>query len=233
MRRSLKNKTKFSNDAYTEIVDKFRICDFSFIPMQRLESRERSFFHAFMPGAKTAITVYYPVKTLSGWNWYLPDGKLSGERCDIDDRCREVCGYIRDTLIKKGMDTQIVPYPQNSGLQFRFVAAASGIGEIGKNRFYLHPGWGSRVHLRVLATDMESEPLCSIMIKTNKVCLDCGKCVSSCPAHALDNGFDGLRCREFRMLRGEYNPVGDKGFLPYCRKCMMVCKAGKEISHQG
>jgi hypothetical protein len=34
MMRSLKNKMKFSIDAYTEIVDKFRICDFSFIPIR-------------------------------------------------------------------------------------------------------------------------------------------------------------------------------------------------------
>lgn len=211
---------------YTDLIDKYKECDFSFIPIEKLEPREKEYFKKFMPDAKNIIVVYYQVKNLKDWTWNCPDGNILSERCDINDLANEVCQYIQETLIKNNFPAKIIPYPQTSGLQFRFVAKATGYGEIGKNCFYLHPDWGSRVHLRVLASEIKSDLLCSIKLKTNKVCLNCEKCIKICPANAFENGFDGLKCREFRKKRGEYIPFGTKGLLRYCTKCLTVCKAG-------
>lgn len=48
-------------------------------------------------------------------------------------------------------------YPGESGLQFRFVAEAAGLGRVGTNAFLFHPAWGPWVHLRVMATTAELE----------------------------------------------------------------------------
>ena len=214
---------------FNKLVKKYNECDFSFFPVIKLNEREKEYFNKFMPDSKTVIVVYYPIINPRDYLWYCPDSKLNKERCNIDDWASEICEYIRQVLINNNRDTKIVPYPQTSGLQFRYVALASGCGELGKNAFYLHPVYGSKVHLRVLASEIESKILCSIKIKTQNVCLNCNECIKSCPADAFKNGFDGLKCRAFRKKRGEYIPFGEKGILRYCRKCVYSCKAGVGI----
>jgi epoxyqueuosine reductase QueG len=215
------------NDIFSKLVDRFKECDFSFIPLPKLEPREKEYFKKFMPSVKTAIVVYYPIKSLKDYTWYCPDSTLQSERCNIDDWANEICVHIKEEFITNNFNTLIVPYPQNSGLQFRFVALASGCGQIGENAFYLHPRWGNKVHLRVLATEMTSELLCSIEPKTDRVCMECEKCIEICPAGAFETGFDGLKCRTFRKKRGEYIPIGEKGLLRYCTICLRNCNAGK------
>jgi epoxyqueuosine reductase QueG len=222
----MKTRTDNGKHFFPHIIEKYKECDFSFIPIKGLKQREKEYFKDFMPEAKTAIVVYYPVRNITDWTWFCPDGTIASETCNIDDWVNHICIDIQKTLNANKVNTKAVPYPETSGLQFRFVAVAAGVGEIGRNAHYLHPEWGVRVHLRVLASELETDLLCSIEIKTNKVCLQCNKCVDTCPARAFENGFDGLRCRQFRKNRGEYIPIGPRNILRYCKKCVMVCKAG-------
>ena len=120
--------------------------------------------------------------------------------------------------------TKIVPYPGQSGLQFRFVAQSAGAGEIAKNAFLLHQQWGPCIHLRVLATQAPTKNRPRRVIS---VCNDCGACVSACPAGAIqDNIFDGLKCRQFRKARGEYNPIEPEHEPRYCEICADMCPIG-------
>ncbi|MBN1799720.1 MAG: hypothetical protein JW822_14180 [Spirochaetales bacterium] len=220
-------RTHAANNFYAGIIKTYKECDFSFIPIHYLKEREKQYFKRFMGEAKTAIVLYYPVKNIMDWTWNCPDGTIASETCNIDERAATICKDIQNSFITNSINTKIVPYPETSGLQFRFVAIAAGYGEIGRNAHYLHPQWGVRIHLRVLASEIQSSLLCSIKTKTNKVCLQCNRCIDTCPADAFKNGFDGLQCRRFRKNRGEYIPTGPKGILRYCKKCVMVCKAGK------
>ena len=62
----------------------------------------------------------------------------------------------------------------------------------------------------------------------DQFCDVCGVCISECPAHAISqNTFLGLRCRSYRKARGEYEPHGPEGLLPYCEQCVRVCPKGK------
>lgn len=202
-------------------------CDFAIIPLTKLDIREKKYFNSFMPDAKSAIVIIYHVKNIKDWIWYCPDGTAKSERCNINDWCNDICNYIKSELDSKKINTKIVPYPHESGLQFRYMALASGYGEIGKNAFYLHPEYGPRVNLGVIASELESDIYTTIYKKINKVCLNCNKCITNCPANAFKYGFDGLKCREYRKAKGEYQPYGKKGILRYCMKCFILCKAGK------
>ena len=175
-----------------------------------------------MPCAKTAVVVGHHVATKEEWKWYVSaNGR---EHCAADDHTRNLCLQLKEALIKQGFPTEVVPYPGESGLQFRFVAQSAGAGEIAKNAFLLHPQWGPWIHLRVLATQAPTKNKPRRVIS---VCNDCGACVSACPAGAIeDNTFDGLRCRRFRKARGEYNPIGPKHELRYCEICADICPIG-------
>ena len=200
-------------------------CNLAAVPVEVLPARERQFFASFMPDAVTAIVMAHHVVTEEEWAWYSTAS--SGDHCDADDHLRGLCEAIRDQLVKEGFRSQLVKYPGESGLQFRFVAEAAGLGKIGTNAFLFHPEWGPWVHLRVMATtakvDLRSE------LSGDQFCDACGLCISECPACAISQDtFQGLQCRSYRKDRGEYEPHGPKGLLPYCLRCAWVCPKGRQ-----
>jgi epoxyqueuosine reductase QueG len=201
-------------------------CDMATVPVRALPERERTFFAAYMPKALTAITVAHHVTTEEEWTWYMP--AVGEERCDADDHLRKICEAIRDQLVKQGYHADLVTYPDESGLQFRYVAQAAGIGRIGTNAFLFHPAWGPWVHHRVMGTSavLDLRPTLS----GDQLCDACGLCVNECPARAIDyESFDGLKCRTYRKARGgEYDPRGPEGLLPYCLQCAWVCPKGEK-----
>ncbi len=177
-----------------------------------------------MPSAKTALVLGHHVTTKEEWTWYATD--IGGEHCESDDHCAQVCDLIKTRLEENEVVTQIVPYPGQSGLQFRFVAQTAGVGKIGINAFLLHPDWGPWIHLRVMATEAVIELEAETPLE---VCNDCGACISACPAGAIQEKlFDGLQCRAFRKAKGEYTPFGPKRVFGYCKICADVCPIGKK-----
>ena len=206
-------------------------CQFAQISIHNLYEKEKDFFKSFMPDAVSAISVAHHIVAENEWTWYQPQEGL--ERCDADDHTFGVCNRIKDELENRGFKAKIVPYPNETGLEFRNVAKYSGIGQIGKNAFLIHPDWGPWVHLRVIATDANSDAktqakMVSILENTpNEICGDCMKCIDSCPAGAFKNGFNGLICRKYRKDNGEYTPIGQDQVYKYCKICASVCTLGK------
>jgi epoxyqueuosine reductase len=201
-------------------------CQFASVPIHSLSTREKGFFRLFMPEARSAIVVNHHILTMKEWTWYQP---LEGcERCEADDHVFDVCLKIKDVLRTHGYQSKIVPYPGESGLQFRYVAQSAGVGKIGKNAFLLHPTWGPWVHLRVIATTAPTAKLHFVAQKHQDVCGDCTRCIDSCPAKAFTDGFDGLVCRKYREEKGEYNPIGNERVYRWCEKCALVCPLGKK-----
>jgi len=211
-------------DIVKAIVDPLTCCDVWTVSIDALGNREATFFQGFMPTAKSAVVLGHHVVTEEEWQWYaMEDG---GERCAADDHAASVSKGLQNALTAHGYPAEIVPYPGESGLQFRFVAQAAGAGEIGTNAFLLHPAWGPWIHPRVLATEgpSRSKPKgdCS------PICDACGVCSSACPAGAIqDTLFDGLLCRRYRAAQGDYTPVGPQGELRWCTICADICPIGQ------
>ena len=206
-----------------QILESSTCCNLATVPVAGLQERERVFLASFMPKVVTAIALAHHIVTEEEWTWYAPGNSL--ERCAADDHLRDVCQEIKKELEKRGYETEIVKYPLESGLQFRFVAEAAGLGKIGNNAFLFHPVWGPWVHLRVMGTtanlDLQPE------VSGDQFCDECGLCISECPAQAIsENSFQGLQCRSYRKARGEYDPQGANGLLPYCKRCILVCPKG-------
>jgi epoxyqueuosine reductase QueG len=178
-----------------------------------------------MPEAAAAIVVCHHIVTTEEWTWYQPSG--SHERCAADDHTLEVCVNLEDRLAECGFQSGIVDYPGESGLQFRFVAQAAGLGRIGRNAFLLNSDWGPWVHLRVLGTTASLEKRAPLEL--GEICTKCNRCVDACPAGAItEGGFEGLQCRAYRKERGEYTPIGKVGVYDWCTMCAQVCPIGDQ-----
>ena len=179
-----------------------------------------------MPDAASALVVCHHVVTREEWTWYQPPE--GGERCDADDHAFEVCFRVVEELERQGFQTKIIPYPGESGLQFRYVAQSAGDGTIGKNAFLLHPEWGPWVHLRVSATTAPTKKTPFLARTPQDMCGDCTKCIDSCPAQAFAPGFNGLVCRKYREENGECIPTGAERVYQYCEICALICPLGEE-----
>ncbi len=211
-------------DIVKAIVDPLTCCDVWTVSIDALGNREAAFFQGFMPTAKSAVVLGHHVVTEEEWQWYaMEDG---GERCAADDHTKGVCKDLERALETHGYPAEIVPYPGESGLQFRFVAQAAGAGEIGTNAFLLHPAWGPWIHLRVLATEAHTKS--KRKANSVQVCDSCGACILACPAGAIQDAvFDGLLCRRYRAAQGEYTPVGPQRALRWCTLCADICPLGQ------
>ncbi|WP_455392180.1 4Fe-4S double cluster binding domain-containing protein [[Eubacterium] cellulosolvens] len=215
---------------FSELSKEYPCCKFASVPIHFLQDNEKNFFKSFMPEAISALVICHRITTIKEWTWYQP--KDGHERCDADDHTWKVCTEIKNNLENNNFQSKIVPYPGESGLQFRYVAQSTGLGIIGRNAFFIHPEYGPWVHLRVLATTTPSENELSTTHLTHINCGDCSKCIDSCPAEAFNNGFNGLVCRKYRQDKGEYIPVGKERTYKYCLICALVCPLGEKPKRQ-
>jgi epoxyqueuosine reductase QueG len=68
----------------------------------------------------------------------------------------------------------------------------------------------------------------------DQLCDACGLCIPECPAQAISaDAFQGLKCRAYRKARGEYEPHGPEGLLPYCKRCLWICPKGERPVPRG
>lgn len=108
----------------------------------------------------------------------------------------------------------------------RYRAVKAGVGFRGRNGMVIVPGVGARVFLAEIFTTAElpaSEP-CAEEI----ACADCGRCVASCPCHALqgDGTLDARRCLSYLTIehRGDLPPdTPASGYVYGCDICRLVC----------
>jgi len=123
-----------------------------------------------------------------------------------------------------------------SPIHERELAAAAGIGFIGKNTMLIRPGLGSYLVLGVLLVDLELEPDPRDPVRR---CGRCELCIEACPGGALVGPYevDARRCISCLTIerRGAL-PAGTR-LAPWvfgCDRCQEVCpynaRAGRELT---
>ena len=114
----------------------------------------------------------------------------------------------------------------------RTLAAAAGLGWIGRNGCLLVPGLGSYVLLAEIISNLPLQPDGPIPTE----CLDCRKCVATCPTAALDGCglLDARKCVSYLTIehRGPIDPalwpaMGTTVFG--CDICQAVCPHNRHL----
>jgi len=85
-------------------------------------------------------------------------------------------------------------------LHLRKAAVEAGLGSRGKSDLLITKEYGPRVRLFGVITDANLEPTPK---DENNYCINCSKCIESCPSGALsESGCDPKKCARFAMKHG-------------------------------
>lgn len=104
------------------------------------------------------------------------------------------------------------------------LAFNAGLGVIGKNRLLINDKYGSLCFIGYVITDMPLE----VSTPQEGSCLNCDKCVNSCPTGTLVNG-DFSKClSEITQKKGELSELEEQTILKNksafgCDVCQLVC----------
>lgn len=118
------------------------------------------------------------------------------------------------------------PVPYSGVFPHKTGAVLAGLGWIGKNGLFIHKDFGPRVRLGTVLTDLEL-PSNNTILKSE--CMNCNRCVNSCPALALTGNewtvgtershlVDAKACSEY--MNQKFKHIG-RGSV--CGICIKVC----------
>ncbi len=134
----------------------------------------------------------------------------------------QLAAYIRelgfDAMAHHEREEQVLQVP---------IAVEAGTGELGRLGILMTPGYGPRVRIATVTTDLPLVPDDPIDIGVQKMCSVCKKCASNCPSGAIPKG-------EKEVLRGVKKWViepkkclgfwgTDKERWDDCSTCISVC----------
>ncbi|MDP4151989.1 MAG: DUF1730 domain-containing protein [Bacillota bacterium] len=125
-------------------------------------------------------------------------------------------------------------YTDNSPFKEVKLAAASGLGLIGKNGLLITKDYGSFVFIGEILTDMlfdEYDSLSEIL-----KCENCGLCIEKCPGGALSgHNFDKTLCvsgvtqKKGELSKTETDLIKNSLTIWGCDICQIVCPHNKDI----
>lgn len=111
------------------------------------------------------------------------------------------------------------------------VALKCGLGVLGRNSLLINENLGSWIFIGYALTDLpldDSAPL-------NGSCINCGRCVKSCPGGALKDGFDINLCashisqKNGDLSEKEKSILKKSGYIFGCDVCQTVCPMNVNI----
>ncbi len=162
--------------------------------MAYLESRREARLdpRALLPEARSAVCValdYRPAEEESAlWRGVARYARGRDYHNVMTRRLRKLARRVREAF--PGAQTK--PYVDTGPILERDLAAAAGLGAIGKNTLLLHPEAGSQFMLGELLTslNLDADP------PIGDLCGSCTLCLEACPTGALPEPFrlDSRRC---------------------------------------
>lgn len=140
---------------------------------------------------------------------------------------------LRQWLIEKQPGALVRGVVDTAPLLEREMAAAAGLGWIGKNTLLLNRRWGSYFFLAALLCDLDL-PVDAADEKS--YCGTCTACLQACPTNAFPSPFvlDARRCISYLTIehRGEIEPeLQDQlsGWIFGCDVCQQVCPWNRKV----
>lgn len=132
----------------------------------------------------------------------------------IEDAGYEACPIFPnpDAINNMGVPVEPDRPAPNVAPDFDYAAVACGLGEIGLSGQFLSPEFGHRQRFQMIITDAElgSDPLYS----GEKLCNQCGACISGCPLGALS-----VENTKIRVICGKTFPVAELD-KKLCESCL-------------
>ncbi len=180
-------------------------------------------------------------------DWW--DGRGTPGNRILIDIVKQTSQQIENDL--KVTSSKLSYYVEKGGIFLKDAAVLAGLGCIGKNNMLITPSNGPRIRLRALLLNAKIHSTGPIAFDP---CADCKVyCRRVCPENAMDQkaaifetiefsdhlpGREGVYNREICNVRmekdvaksSENNSENNNGKQPevkYCRKCELVCPAGK------
>lgn len=135
--------------------------------------------------------------------------------------------YHAARLLEQRMSEAGLFAKANVSYPAREAAVRAGLGIVGHNGLLIHPVFGTRVVIILMATEIKPEA--KALDAKGKTCLQCGRCAKACPSGAIDES--GMahpqRCLRNFMMEGVIAPeearekIGNR--LLGCDICQRVC----------
>jgi epoxyqueuosine reductase len=188
-----------------------------------------------LEGTQTIITLAYPYPAAKP---STPDGYTAArytapEKDDYHLRLKklgkDLCACIRELF--PGSRTRVCV--DTAPILERSIAAASGIGFIGKNNMLIIPGYGSYCYLVEILTTARF-PIPAHKEHENE-CGACTRCIDQCPSGALKAPFhlDVTRCLSYLTIESkgdiDTESAGNMGNSFFgCDVCQEVCPFNRE-----
>ena len=192
-----------------------------------------------VPGAKTVVVGllnYYVADKQPVGAPYIAQSGMAKE--DYHVVMKGMLSRLEEQIVKEGGDDVVSHQHQHlfcdsAPILERRWAQRAGLGWIGKNRQFIHPRFGSFVHIGILILNEELDHYSTAF--ENDGCNNCDICRKSCPTGALrGNLFDARKCISYltierkEELENKYKKVVADN-LYGCDICAKVCPYNQNL----
>ncbi|GAB7014927.1 4Fe-4S binding protein [Methanogenium cariaci] len=184
---------------------------FAEVGIADIPAPDRDYVSEFLPGAGSVIIF---AREIPAPVYRMPPKEKTGEMLKIAEALDKTAVSLSGLLKESGIPARPVPLylpvtitdGRVRGLvRLKKIAAAGGLGEIGKSSLLLTPQYGPRVFISGVVTghavpgtqngDAEKETV----VPAPPLCTGCGLCVKHCPGNAFGpDGVDAFRCLTIR-----------------------------------
>ena len=118
-----------------------------------------------------------------------------------------ICHFIERETGLPALPTMTGPWSLGRSFSHRHAAVAAGLGEFGWNKAVITPKYGERVRWGAIVTQLELTP--DPLYSGEKLCSECGLCVSKCPTGAVppisDENAETFECAGKTFRYGKIN----------------------------
>lgn len=185
-----------------------------------------------MPGARSVICLAYAIP--SGAAKEAAVARYAQGR-DYHKVLKQKCIALMDALRRIAPDFDGRAFVDSGPVMERSLAAAAGLGWIGRNGCLIVPGLGSHVLL--------CEIICNLPLVADQAiqgsCGECGRCVQACPTQAILPGgmVDARRCVSYLTIehQGQIDPQlwPEMGLRLFgCDACQEACPHNAQCGTQ-